>query len=954
MRKKLFKGTVFALALSMLVTALPVYTAAETDGSTNAVAVSQSIGTSADKVEYSDYLAEHTDAARPAAGVSVEGVAFTAAVPESSVERLAEYEGRTNALLLQDTAKSVTYDISVAEAGFYRMAIEYYPLNDKVSYEEIAIRVNGEVPFDQAGRLYLYHDYVPEDDEPFRTANGDEFASRRVVNTDWTLGELVAPDHDYDGGLWFYFNSGVNTVTLEQTGNNGFVVGGISLLPTAPAISYKEYVKKYQESKNENHVQIEAEDVVLQSTSTVSPAAEAGDPLCSPQSLKKQVINVINASWSGHGQWLEWQLKVPEDGWYRLSVRYKQNSLKGLSVGRKLMIDGEVPFAEAENISFPYTNSWKTMTLADEKGEEFFFYLSKGEHRLRMESILGELAPIIREVDKIVYEMNTAYRSVVMVTSTTADKYRDYQIAKEIPDLVDKLKASADMLDACNKKISELAGGSTADSAILVTAAVQLRSMIEDTETIPFRLSSWQSNIGSVSSWASEIRVQPLEVDYMIFSGKDYELPRGKANFFQKAKHTCLSFIASFTRDYNNLGGVSDEDMVVLDIWLGTGRDQGEVLSRMTNDLFTPEHNIGVRVKLVSATIVEAFLSGRAPDLTIQAARDIPVNLAVRSALLDLSSFKDFDTVRSWFIDDALVPYSMNGCVYGLPDSQFYNMLFYRTDIFEELDLKVPQTWEEFIDIANQLHLRQLEVGVPVMLNDVTMYYTLLMQNGGEVFTEDLSQTLLDTQVSVNAFSQWTKMFTETGLPVSYDFFNRFRSGEMPMAIAAYNSCNQISSAAPEIRGLWDMVEIPGTVMEDGSINRVQNAQGTASVILASTEHPEEAWTFLKWWVGEKAQIRYAQDIESRVGVIGRVTCANTKALESLGYSTEMKAALLRQRESVQEIPQVPGNYYLDRDLLNAFRDVIYNGRNEKESILDYSRRINSEILRKRKELGLG
>ena len=62
----------------------------------------------------------------------------------------------------------------------------------------------------------------------------------------------------------------------------------------------------------------------------------------------------------------------------------------------------------------------------------------------------------------------------------------------------------------------------------------------------------------------------------------------------------------------------------------------------------------------------------------------------------------------------------------------------------------------------------------------------------------------------------------------------------------------------------------------------------------------------------------------------------------------------MKQRESVREIPQVPGNYYLDRDLLNAFRDVIYNGRNEKESILDYSRRINSEILRKRKELGLG
>ena len=617
------------------------------------------------------------------------------------------------------------------------------------------------------------------------------------------------------------------------------------------------------------------------------------------------------------------------------------------------MIDGEIPFAEAEDIPFPYTNSWKTITPSDAEGNAYLFHLTEGMHTLRMENILGDLAPIVREIDDIVYEMNNYYRSVIMVTSTTADKYRDYQIDKEIPDLVGNLKSCADRLEACNAKISELAGGSTADSAILVTAAVQLRSMIKDTESIPFRLSSWQSNIGSISSWAGEIRIQPLQVDYLIFAGKDAKLPNGKANFFQKAKHTVLSFFASFTRDYNNLGFNEDEDMVSLDIWLGTGRDQGEVLWQMTNDLFTPEHHIGVRVKLVSATIVEAFLSGQAPDLTIQAARDIPVNLAVRSALLDLSSFSDFDTVRTWFTEDALVPYSMQNAVYGLPDSQLFNMLFYRTDIFEELGLDVPQTWDEFVNIANQLHLHQLDVGIPINV-DVSMYYTMLMQNGGRVFTDDLSQTLLDTQVSVNAFSQWTHLFTETGLPLSYDLFNRFRSGEMPMAIAPYNACNQITSAAPEIRNLWNMVEIPGTVMPDGSINRVQSASGTASVILASTEHPDEAWEFLKWWVGETAQIRYAQDIESRVGTIGRVASANTKALASLGYANSVKVALMKQRESVREIPQVPGNYYLDRDLLNAFRDVVYNGRNEKESILDYSRRINGEILRKREELGLG
>lgn len=85
---------------------------------------------------------------------------------------------------------------------------------------------------------------------------------------------------------------------------------------------------------------------------------------------------------------------------------------------------------------------------------------------------------------------------------------------------------------------------------------------------------------------------------------------------------------------------------------------------------------------------------------------------------------------------------------------------------------------------------------------DASMYYTLLMQNGGRVFSDDLSRTLLDSDPSQKAFSLWTDLYTKVGLPVSYDFFNRFRSGEVPMAVVAYNNYNQLASAAPELRGL--------------------------------------------------------------------------------------------------------------------------------------------------------
>lgn len=44
----------------------------------------------------------------------------------------------------------------------------------------------------------------------------------------------------------------------------------------------------------------------------------------------------------------------------------------------------------------------------------------------------------------------------------------------------------------------------------------------------------------------------------------------------------------------------------------------------------------------------------------------------------------------------------------------------------------------------------------------------------------------------------------------------------MPLAIASYSVYSQLSGAAPEIKGMWGMTQIPGTRREDGSIDRTQ------------------------------------------------------------------------------------------------------------------------------------
>ena len=73
-------------------------------------------------------------------------------------------------------------------------------------------------------------------------------------------------------------------------------------------------------------------------------------------------------SWSTNGRWIEWEITVPETAAYRIGLRYRQNFLSGMLANRRLLIDGEVPFTEAEYITFSYGSAWKTAAFGNENG----------------------------------------------------------------------------------------------------------------------------------------------------------------------------------------------------------------------------------------------------------------------------------------------------------------------------------------------------------------------------------------------------------------------------------------------------------------------------------------------------------------------------------------------------------------------------------------------------------
>ena len=289
-------------------------------------------------------------------------------------------------------------------------------------------------------------------------------------------------------------------------------------------------------------------------------------------------------------------------------------------------------------------------------------------------------------------------------------------------------------------------------------------------------------------------------------------------------------------------------------------------------------------------------------------------------------------------------------------------MMFYRTDIFEELDLDVPQTWDEVDDVVAVLQRKNMTMGLPYTtitaqtavdtgVGAKDLFSLLLLQYGGTYYNEDQTATALDSRAALDAFKRWTGYYTESGFDLTYDFNTRFRTGEMPLAIQSVGMYSTLQAAAPEIRGQWAMVPVPGIEQEDGSIDRSVGASGTAGVIFEKAENKEACWKFLDWYTSTETQKEFGTRVENLLGPAARYQTANLEAFNNLPWSDAELENLEFQRGFVQEIQEVPGSYFVSRCLDNAFRDVLYSSKNPRTALESENENINRELERKRIEL---
>ena len=220
-------------------------------------------------------------------------------------------------------------------------------------------------------------------------------------------------------------------------------------------------------------------------------------------------------------------------------------------------------------------------------------------------------------------------------------------------------------------------------------------------------------------------------------------------------------------------------------------------------------------------------------------------------------------------------------------------------------------------------------------------------------------KTNLKSNECLNSFVEFTEMFTLYDLPITYDFPNRFRSGEMPCGIQDYTMYNQLTVFAPEIKGLWKFIPIPGKQKSDGTIENISVGTGMNDMILTTSKKQDLGWEFLKWWTSADIQSKFAKEMETVLGPAAKQPTANMEALTGMTWNSTEAQSLQKQLEYVKAIPEVPGGYYLSR-VLNFAVNRVYNSsgtqnmaENPVEVLSDYVDELNNELKRKREEFGI-
>ena len=200
------------------------------------------------------------------------------------------------------------------------------------------------------------------------------------------------------------------------------------------------------------------------------------------------------------------------------------------------------------------------------------------------------------------------------------------------------------------------------------------------------------------------------------------------------------------------------------------------------------------------------------------------------------------------------------GVLYGLPMDSGPMALFYNSDVFDKYAIKVPTTWDEYLDAARKLHKADPKAYITADTGDAGFTTSMIWQAGGKPYQVDGTTVTINlNDPGATAFAKvWQQLISEKLLaPISGwsdQWFQGIANGSIAtLATGAWMPANFLSSA-PTGAGKWRVADLPQ--WQAGANASAENG-GSSLAIMEKGGNKALAYGFMKYANdGDGVQIR--------------------------------------------------------------------------------------------------
>lgn len=867
---------------------------------------------------------------------------------------------------------SIRFSVDVEITGLYLIYFNYQSTTTSHMPISLSVMLNDEddSPFHEATQIILNSLWREEDIETLQDRYGNDVSIRQELASYFYETPLRDAERIYPDGLYFKLDAGLNTIHIQK--NDGqFILKGINISSRPIYDTYQTYISQFDPSLLSSQMikRVEAEEAYYKNSSSIVRGIDR-DPLTLPFSMNKLKLNVLGTdSYQKPGDAVTYQVDIDEPGLYHLTFRVKQNQNHRTHY-RTLYINGQIPFEEARHLIFSFNRNWQNVTLKTFDQEPLLVYLNPGDLiTLEVDSTL--FGPIYERLKLMMREISALGLDVTKLTRNNTDRGIDWDIIQYFPDIYETLDKWIEQLTEINLVLQDLYGFSRQAQTIqdLKAAIAKIRQIRGNINELPRRLTVLSTGSSSalqlIANQLDAVIYQPMVLDAFYIHSQDEDLPSPTPTFF-RSFYVSMSrfFLSFFDPSYREKANPNE-----LEVWVNRSRQYVDIIQQITDQLFTPETGVKVKVSLINddGKLLLANSANQQPDVAMGISSWIPNEYGMRGMLYDIRQADDYLDTISVYNPEQLIPMIYDNKLFGLPETQNFYVLYYRRDILvNQLGLEIPNTWDDVLNLLPILRRYGMSFYIPLSSNNAFKSFDttapFIYQFGGKIYADNGFSGGIDDENSIQALTFMTDLYREYSTPYQVpSFFNSFRYGQVPIGIGDFGMYLQLTNAAADIRGLWDIALVPGvphievnplTLEEETIIRRYMPGAQQSSVIFEKSQKKEEAWQFLSWWMSTETQVYFAETLINTLGTRYIWNTANIEAFESIRLDERHKSVILEQWAHLKEVQKIPGSYIIEREISNTWNSVVYNDANLRSTVSDAMIKINKEISRKMREFG--